>query len=392
VGTVFIADLLTGRRIVPIPYTSYRWSQRRNRADECSATVDVLDDDVRALDLRNAATPGKTALAIVEEIEGGEWFACAGPLGQPSYDRDGGKKTLPGKGMRRFFEDRTVLPSAALDIDPADFVIPDPADTTKTMPNPALKTEFTGWSLGTIIKKLIEQMMTWPASDLPIVLPADVAGTHEKTYQGVDFKSVESAISDLIARENGPDVALAARYQEDRRGVEWVLTTGTDEQPAIRSTSVHRWDLSAKQTSTKGLKVDWDGDGLASVAWATGGRSLDVALVERVTDSNLIDSGFPLRETVNTSHTDVVERPTLRAYAAADLGQVQGLVEVWIFDVKKDEKPYLGQYNIGDLCDLIIVGDPEIPDSPPGGYRREIAALSGDEGDWVTVTTVEVGS
>lgn len=391
-ATVFIADLLTGRRIVPIPYVSYTWSQRRNRAEECTVVVNVIDEDVKVLDLRNAATVGKTALAIVEEIGGGEWFACAGPLGQPSYDRDKGQKTLPGKGIRRFWEDRTVLPVAALTIDPALFVIADPSDTTKTMPNPAVATVLTGWSFGTLIKKILAQMMAWPASALPIVLPADVVGTHEKTYDGVDFKSVDSAIADIIARENGPDVAVPARYQADRRGVEWVLQTGTDEQPEIRSQSVHRWVISAEHTSTRGLKVDWDGDGLASVSWATGGRSSDTALVERASSTFLTDAGFPLRETLDTSHTDVVDRTTLADYAGANLGRAQGAVELWVFQVKKDEPPYLGQYNVGDWVDLIIEGDPEIPDSPPGGYRREIAALSGDEGLWVTVTTVEVGS
>lgn len=391
-GTVFIADLLTGRRIVPIPFVSYTWSQRRNRADECSVVVTVLDEDVQALDLRNSATLGKTAIAIVETVEGGEWFPSAGPLGLPSYDRDKGTMTLPGKGIRRYFEDRNVLPVAALTIDPALFVIPDPSDATKTIPNPAVRTTLSGWSRGTLIKKLIQQAMSWPSSSLPIVLPADVVGTHGNTIEGIAFKSVDSAVNDIINLENGPDVAMTGRFQADLRGVEWVLRTGSDEQPEIRSESVHRWVISAEQSSTRGLHVDWNGDGLASVSWATGGRSSDVALVERVSDSTLTNAGFPLRETVDTSHIDVSERPRLRDYAAANLGQAQGAVEVWTFEVKKDEKPYLGQYNIGDRCDLIIVGDPVVPDSPPTGYRREIVALSGDDGDWVTVTTVDVGA
>lgn len=386
---VIIGDLLTGRRLLDVPFTSYTWNRRRNRPETMSVTVPVNATEVRQLNLRNVSSPGKTMLAIVEEVEGGEWFAGAGPAGKPSYSRDEGTYVLPGSGIRRYMQDRAVLPAAAYTADVTTFVIPDPLDTTKTIPNPALATAYTSVSYGTMVKKLIQQMLAAPAGNLPIVLPADVAGAHDKRWDAIDFKSVDGAITDIINLEGGPDIDLEGRYQTDRRGVEWLLRTGSDIQPILSSTSVHRWDLTAANSFTRGLKVDWDPDDIGSVSWATGGRSTDLAIVERASSSLLTAAGYPLRDIVDTSHTDVSLRSTLQAYAANNLNHGQSVTEAWTFEVQKDKPPYLGQYRVGDYCDLLVRGDPIIPDSTGRGYRRQIVAMSGNQTNWVTVTTVE---
>lgn len=387
---VLIGDLLTGRRYLEVPFTGYSWSRRRNRAGTLSARVTVNDPDVRELKLHNAATGGKSFLAIVEEVGGGEWFAEAGPLDEPSYDRDAGTMSLPASGVLSYFAGRTVAPPSVLSADVTTFLVPDPLDATKTIPNPAFATVFSGWSRGTLIKKVFEQALAAPGGGLPIVLPADVVGTHEKRYDAIDFKPVDEAVIDFSKLDGGPDFLLEGRWQADRLGIEWLLRTGTDAEPNLRSQSVHRWDLSIEQTSTRGLKLDPDASRLGSVSWATGGRSTDIALVERATSPFLPAAGYPLREIVDTSHTDVSDRNTLRGYATENLTQGQGATQVFTFEVRKDEPPYLGQYGIGDHCDLLIRGDPIIPDSPATGYRHEIAAMSGDDGDWVKLTTVEV--
>lgn len=388
---VIIGDLLTGRNIVDVPFLSYSWSRRRNRPETLSCVVTLTDPDIRDLGLRNAATGGKVFLAIVEEFAGGEWFAGAGQMNKPSYDSNSGTLTLTAAGIWAYLYKRMILPPSALTLDVEDFLIPDPSDATKTIPNPAAGTYLSGWSHGTLIKKWIEQALAWPNGDVPIILPADVVGTHERNIQGTDFKPVGEAITDRTRIEGGPDVEFPARYQADRKGVEWPLRVGTDDQPALRSASVHRWDLSVDQTSTRRLKVTPDSEMLGSLSWAAGGRATDEAIVERAYDSALLDAGFPLQEIVDTTHTDVSLRPTLLRHAVDNLTRGQGETEVWSFEVRKDASPFLGEYSVGDYVDLIVKDDLFIPDSPPGvPYRREIAALSGSQGDWVKITTAEV--
>lgn len=389
-GKVLVGDLLTGRVQAEIPFVHYKWGRRRNRAGSLSVDITTNDPDVRELNLFNAATGGKSFLAIVEEVEGGEWFPEAGALNEPSYDRDAGTLSLSASGVIDYFATRTVAPSSVLTADVATFLVPDPLDATKTIPNPEFATVLSGWSWGTLIKKVLAQSVAAPGGGLPIVFLADVVGAHEKTYDAIDFKPVNEAIIDFTKRDGGPDFVLDARFQVSRLAIEWLLRTGSDAQPELRSTSVHRWDLTAEQTSTRGLKFDPDASMLGSVSWATGGRSADLALVERASSSFLTLAGYPLREIIDTSHTDVKDRATLREYATENLTRGQGVTNVFSFEVRKDEPPYLGQYDIGDYCDLIIRGDPIIPDSPETGYRHEISAISGDDGDWVKITTVEV--
>jgi hypothetical protein len=388
VARVIIADLLTGRRLVDIPYLKYAWSRRRNRPETLSCEVKSNNPDVRALNLRNTATGGKTALAIVEENGGGEWFAGAGEMNEPDYDDDAHRITLTASGIIDYFKGRTVLPPAAATVATSSFVIPDPADSTKTIPNPALGTMFTGLSLGTILKKIIEQALSWPSANLPIVLPADIAGVHTKTWDGIAFKSVSSAIADISNLEGGPDFRADARHQADRKGIEWLLRTGTDTAPIIRSATTHRWDLTAQQSNTRRLRVGYDAGMLGSVSWVTGGRSADIALVERASSNTLTDAGYPLREVLDSSRVDVVERPTAQRYAQENLRRAQGAIEVYSFQVRKDSPPYLGQYDVGDWFTAIVKDNDWLPD---GWHLWEITGMSGDEGPWVTITAVKVG-
>lgn len=387
---VIVGDLLTGRRIVDIPWSDVKWSRLRNAPGSVSCTVPMRDPDVRALNLRNAATAGKTFLAVVEERDGGDWVAEAGQLLQPAYNRDAGSLELKANGIWSYLTGfRTVLPATARTIPVEQFLVPDPADPSKTIPNPALGTALSGWERGTIIKKLLEQALTWPGGGIPVVLPADRAGTRQKNYDGTDFKSLGAAITDLMQTDGGPDVQFSPRYQADRRGIEWLLRTGTEAEPNLRSQTIHRWDLTVTDGSIRGITVDYDASVLGDVAWSTGGGNDDAAMVERAADGYLTSLGYPLMEIVDTSRTTVSLRSTLAQYARENLARGRGVNELWKFKVRKDQRPFLGEYDVGDRCAVIIRDDPFLPDSPPTGWVREIAALDGDGGDWVTITTME---
>ncbi|MFP7833140.1 hypothetical protein [Marisediminicola sp. LYQ134] len=383
---VVVGDLRTGRRWQTVPHVTCRWAQRRNQPETLSAVIPIREPVVQRLDMRNTATEGKSYLGI---IEADDTFPAAGPMLEPSYDRDRGLLTLTAVGMGSWFNGLPVLPPLADTINPAQFVVPDPTDSSATIPNPALATSFTDLSFGSIVRGLIAQWMAWPGGELPIVLPDVVPGTHELTIEGIDFKEIWDAIADITKQDDGIDVALIPRRVADRLGVEWVLRTGTNEQPRFRSETIHRWDLTVSQESVRALKVESNAASMASTAFFTGGRSADVALVERANDPYLTDLGYPRRIMVDSSHSTVEKRATLRAHAneAVKLGRVAS--RFWSFQVRKDGNPRFGEYQIGDLCQLLVKDDPYIPDSGHKGYLREIAAMSGDQGPWVTITTSE---
>lgn len=364
---VLLGDVRTGRSLKDLPVVTMSWEKRRNRAETVRATVDLLDPDVRALDLRSAATAGKSFLAVVEN----DTFMAAGQVWPYGYDGDTGHLDLAASGLWSYFDNRTVLP----------------AGTT----NPAgADTAYTALEFGTIAKRLVQQANGWAGAGLPIVFEADRVGTHDKTYAGIDLKIVGTVLQQLTQLNGGPDLEFSPRWQWDRLGVEWLLRTGTDAQPRLGAATIHRWDYTygMPEGAVRNLKTNGDASLLASQAWATGGRSGDKTLVSRAVDTTLTDAGYPLLEAVDTTHSTVTDQATLDGYASELVRVGKITPEFWTFQVRADAPPLVGVYGIGDTVRLQVARDPYIRD---GSYLMTIAALSGDQdGRWVKITGGEV--
>ena len=386
-----IGTLRTGRRILDLPVLTGPWDNRILTAGSINVTVDYNDPDVRALQLGNTATPAQAFLGVVE----GDTIMEAGPIWTRSYDRDSGVLTLGAKGMGSYFNYRLILPLLAGTIGVDQFTVPDPSDPSKTMANPDLTTAFSSMSLGTMAKRLVQQAISWTGGNVPIVFQDDEVGTHEKNYLGLDFKAVMEAIEDLANLENGPEFAFQPRFTADKLGLEWLFRTGTSDQPLVTSSSVPLWSVTAPQSPVSGFYTSEDGSRLRSLGWQVGGRQDD-----KVLDSTLVDAGFPLMESVDSSHSSVSEQGTLNAYASAMVRAGLSPYEIWGFDAKArplDEKglsagPQIEQYRVGDFADLAFdAWDPETGHGDPyltdkATYRHRIVGLSGDErGDKVSV-------
>lgn len=387
-----IGDLRTGRRILDLPVLEGPWDDNLDTAETVTVKVDLQDPDVQALGLRNTATAAKSFLGVVE----GDTIKACGPIWTHSYSRDAATLELGAKGLLSLFDHRLILPLLAATTDVTQWTIPDPADNTKTIPNPALTTAFTGIWWGTIAKRLVQQALTWTGGNVPIVFQADEidgVADHTKTYLGADFKPVGEAIRQLSELEGGPEVNFAPRFTSDNLGVEWVMQTGTVTQPLLFSPSVPQWNLTVAESPITQFRIDQDGTGVASLSWASGGRQNDDVLVSREYDSTLVDQGFPLMELVDSSHTSVSEQPTLDKYAGQNLINAGGPEETWSFMVKayptdRDDNPagpQVNAYNVGDFCDVIVapfdpntgIGDPYLVEG--GTFRRRIVGISGDE-------------
>ena len=116
---VYLADLLTGRRIIPLPHVSAEWEMKLNDTDALTVKVPIyassndtrlqyIANDARMLDLRNTAAIGKTVM--VAEDDG---LAVGGVLMRREYDADSGTLTLVAAGMWTYFDHRTILPAKA---------------------------------------------------------------------------------------------------------------------------------------------------------------------------------------------------------------------------------------------------------------------------------------
>ncbi|OZB82113.1 MAG: hypothetical protein B7X41_16345, partial [Microbacterium sp. 14-71-5] len=273
----------------------------------------------------------------------------------------------------------------------------DPSAAGKTKPNPAVGTYLTGLEYGTIAKRWVQQAQAWTGGNVPIVFEADRTGTRERNFEGAEFKNLGTVLSQLSQIEGGPDIRFTPQFTPDMLGVQWVLQTGTDANPLLASATVFEWPMDVPQSPVSALKVTADATRLASIGWATAGRSADTVLVSRSTDTTLTNLGYAAFETLDSSHSSVSEQATLDGYTGEATTFGRSVLELWSFNAEANRQPYLGAYWEGDFCRLSLasydpargVGDPYLFEGAT--YDRRITALSGDaKGITVGITTQAV--
>lgn len=391
-----IGDLRTGRKIQTINVLKGPWSDQLNTAETVSATVDLNDPDMQALRLDVSAEPAKSFLVVEEAGK-----VMGGPIWTTDWDHDNRTLQLNAKGMRSIFDHRLIIPLLAKSLGVDQWTVPDPSDTTKTMPNPLLASTFSGLWLGTIAKRYVQQALAWTGGNLPIVFMDDEAGTHTDTVDGVDFKILGDKLKDITNLEGGPDINFVAERTPDQLGFQWVMQTGTAEQPQVAAESITIWSATAPKSPVSNLHVTKDATKMAEIAWEVGGRQADTVLVSRAVDDTLTDAGYPLMEVVDSSHSSVSIQSTLDGYSAELLLQGQSPSVQWSFDVQaypidddgRPAGPQFGSYAIGDYCQLNFdrwnsdtgIGDPYLQEKAQYGMR--ITGLAGNElADKVTVT------
>lgn len=366
-----IGDLLTGRVITSLTVQQGNWSTGINEAGSLTATVTLTDPDVQALGLYNAATVGKSFLACVENGT----IMEAGPIWTHDWDEDTGKLQITAAGMWSYFDHRVLIPVLTAGQTPSD-----------------VETYYENVSLLTVARRLVQQAQTHTNGQVPIVLPAEVAGTETREYKGDDLPLVGDALADLTSAENGPEIDFRPRFKTDRRYIEWVMRVGTPTQPQLVGPSTHVWDYGTKQKSIRGLKTRRDGSKLQGRTWGQGGSAGAATTFSTYTNTALLTQGYPLLELVDSSRS-VDEQSELDAYVRENARIGSKPIEFWSFQVQADQSPRIGEYAKGDYCLIKLRGSRYLPDSPPAGCRRRITNLAGDQdGKWVSVTTGETYS
>lgn len=345
-----------------------------NTAETVNTTINLNAKGQAARNWRSLATPWKHSIAVET---GGRVYG--GPILPHDFDDDRGRLDFVARGFRILLAGRNILPPAALT---QSLTLP------TGLPDTSLDTVLTGFDFGTIGKKLVEQACAWPGgSDLPIVFPADRAGSRERTYVAVERKKVDAALSDLSGVENGPDF----RFQLERNGsdaFQWRFDSGSEAQPRLQSPDVFAWEIG----QGAGLKVRSNPMRMGSLVWGEGGRANDTTLIRSLYDPTLIDHGYPFLELESDASPNTVFESTLDAGNAETNRTAKRPWEFWSFKVRRDRPPFLNEYNSGDLIDVIITKDSKISGGyiGPGTYQRRIAALGVDLSDWVTITCGEV--
>ena len=362
---ILAGELTTGKILAEVPTTddTGSWSTVLNGPGEVKATIPLRSMEA------------ETRRSLLSYVEGDRCFLAAvtdaghvleaGPVWQHQYTDTDGHLTATANGLASIFDHRTALPAP-----------PWPGGVA------AQVLSWSSLSLGTIAKRLVSATLSQPGGDLPIVLPADVAGAHERTYKGYELSTyVGERLQQLIEVEGGPDLAFQPRITTDGLSVEWVLRTGTDADPLLHQIGDdHRWDRGAVRGELRLVSVDSDASQVAYRVFVTGDGMEEDLPVELAEDLTPTDVGYPLLERVESSNA--TETTTLDAYAAAVLDSARRPWQTWALQTGITAPP-LGTYRPGDWASV------HIPEGHTylraGVYRTRITEIAGSKGTVVNL-------
>lgn len=373
-----LVDFVTGGPILDLPVMEgASWAAQLNRPDSVSCKVDMNDPDTLALDLRSSTEPNKTVMIARNDDDRVLAWGLIPDNGR-TWDEDSRTLSLSATGISAsWLGENIIAPATALT---AALIVND-ADGYP-VPNPALNTTLSGWSHGTIGKKLVAQLLAWPGAPTVFDLPPDEVGTRSQTWLFSSFKSIGAALDDLTKQEAGPDFAFDAERSTDGLSLRYIMRHGSEANPRI-GTDVGVWSL-GENSPISGLSISDALAAGASVGFMSAGKQAGAALISRVRNEALIAAGYPPLAVIDTSHNDVSVQATLDSYNRENVADAAKTTRDIAFSVRADATPALGQYRPGDTITL------DVPDGHPWHTTSipiRITSIEGDE----TGLSVKIG-
>lgn len=319
------------------------------------------------------------AVAWVDAKTGSEHWIEAGPVWAREHDDETNMLDLGGAGLESYYDHRKVVQVLA------------DMQTVATS-----TTTFTAAELSLIAKRYIELAHAHAGGALPVILPSDAdlggAGTaHERTHPGYQLKNLGEALRDLTKVLGGPEVQFVPqRRTDDPRFLEWVMRVGTP----VTDMMLYQFggvddpwvlDRTVPKGPVKKVRISSDASKMAFRRFGSGQGQGEGRPVRVVSDTSLVDAGYPLLE-AETSSPSASEPTTIEANAAGELSRTKrpGQTITITCDATQFWKA-CPSFRAGDFLSLVVKAHP-ILGTGPAALRS--VALSGG-GDTVEIQCAE---
>lgn len=367
-----VVEMLTGRSLGVLPTDQGDWEIATNSDDSVTCAVPARSFEAAAFRIWQSTPVARSGIVAVVDGEP----VAGGPLWKRDY-RQGAQISFTAGGLLSYWDRRVLLPVSAR----GQALVTEDGE-----PDPQYDTNLSGLSYGTIVKRWVQLVRAWPGGSIPMKLPVDELGTRERNIAAVDLKRLRGLIDNITEVENGPDVAFRVRRADDGVSFYWELITGTNARPRIGQTdaSLIQWTVGAAAGGASGLSITEDGTSMAEEVFVGGGRADDVTLVAQARNPRLAEAGYPLLQSVDNSHTDVVFQSTMQGYANQGAKLGAQAASFWSMTVRAQEKgtPKLGEYWLGDMATITVdPAEPVLGHDKPYGVERRIARISGSQNE-----------
>lgn len=367
-----ICETRTGLYVADLDVSAWSYDTGILAPDKCEVTVPAYTARARSMDLLELLTPFKYSLVLVDDsVDGQKVVRAAGPItARPPVDDTDGKPAfkVTGRGVETLLGFRHIRKFPGWPL------------LTGGKPNGTYDMSFKNLSLGTIIKRLVQESEKFPGGDLPIVFEPDRAGVHERLYEAVDGKPVLDAMDDIGELLDGVEYDFVPEL-DGLDNLSFRLRTGLDGDGRIVGTDALTWNTGGARPDIRGWEPNDQISEVATDAVFLGGKGEDVVLAARASDSTLIDDGWPRVEVWDSSHSTVSVQSTLQSWAD---GRVSGVYARPQFDVRA-----AAAFGVrhGDIVEIASQGHWLLPDGNP---RERVLAVthSSSDPDWIGVHLV----
>ena len=369
--TYLFCDLRTDTLLAELPLADVQYSFELNGIGKLSGTIPYADETL-PLDPESASTPGRTAVYVDRDgvlVWGGIIW---------TRDRVKGGKSIQAAEFLSYFQHRFVKKTLSTD--------------TSLLLNPAYVSDggqrlfgdqkFVMWSL-------LRYAQDQTGGNINIDLNPLTAPGHgidrTVTYFGYERPEIYKAIAELAAADSGFDF-----------GVEVGWTSAANNQAPTRYRRARAWYPRRGRTAqesglvfSKGgghgsiIDYDWpeDGTSLVTEMSGLGAGSGEARIVKTAAATDLIESGWPLLEGVET-YDGVIDEAQVQGMTNADLDARSRSTTQPTFEVAADSDPEFGSYSVGDEALFVIDPEPQSPSGREGVLRIvsiENTAINGPE-------------
>lgn len=392
---VRVFETRTGRVVARVPYTgSPRWSCGLVLAGDWGVSVKLGGDGIAKELLDGFTDPWRFSFAISQ----GSRIWQAGPVVSEDYNDGDTTTSLSGGGLLKLLTDKRLLLNparptlAGVTAATADVAFGPGATNDIGSVIPAANRNL---SLHTIFKRILETVTAAPGGDLPLVLPADIAGTAERTYPGYDLASVGQRLVELAQVENGPEFEFAPEFTDPltKQSVRWRVRIGN---PTLGNLGfVYAWDQGKALIGTGFSK---DGGWRVTRDFERGNgmnRDLLLGFADKALGANASDL---LLENVGSGHTSTGDVAVLNGWAAAAVAAGASELPIMVHRVRvpgddgsgrKTRSPNLTEVQPGDNGVFNIRRHPRLIDG--AYYCRIIRIDPGQVEQTATLTTQLLG-
>lgn len=356
--TYLFCDLRTDTVLAELPLAGARYSYTLNGIGTLSGTI-PYNDETLPLDPETASTPARTAVYVDRD-----GVLVWGGIIWTREDATGGK-AIQASDFFSYYQRRFVKKTLSTD--------------TSLLTNPAFvdaggqrlypDQKFTVWSL---LRYANDQAGGDIHIDLnSIAINADGI-TRTTTFYGYERPEIYKSIAELAAADDGFDFAIE---------VGW--TPSANNNPPTRFRRARTWFPRRGRTAddsglvfSKGgpagsiISYTWpeDGTSLVTEMSGLGAGTGEAKIVKTSTAQDLIDSGWPLLEGVET-YDGVIDETQVQGLTDADLtAQSRAQVQP-SFVVSADTDPAFGSYSVGDEALFVIDPEPQSPNGREGVLR-----------------------